>query len=52
MRQNETKNEEIRFVIDKMEHYKRNKDDEIVTLKKKLTQAGEDIKLLIVEQER
>ncbi len=51
-RQNETKGEEIRLLIDKMESYKSQRDQEGLKLRKKLAQAEEDIKVLIVEQER
>ena len=51
-RQNETKGEEIRLLIDKMESYKSQRDQEALKLRKKLAQAEEDIKVLIVEQER
>ena len=51
-RQNETKGEEIRLLIDKMESYKSQRDQEGLKLRKKLAQAEDDIKVLIVEQER
>lgn len=52
VRQTEGKNEEIRALIDKMEQYKRQKDQEVLKIRKKLAQSEEDIKVLIVEQER
>ena len=51
-RQNETKGEEIRLLIDKMEGYKAQRDQEAIKLRKKIAQAEEDIKVLILEQER
>ena len=51
-RQNETKGEEIRLLIEKMESYKAQRDQEALKLRKKVAQAEEDIKVLIVEQER
>lgn len=51
-RQNETKGDEIRLLIDKMESYKAQRDQDALKLRKKLNQAEEDIKVLIVEQER
>lgn len=51
-RQNETKGEEIRLLIEKMESYKAQRDQEAMKLRKKVAQAEEDIKVLIVEQER
>lgn len=48
----DTKNEEIRLLIEKMNEYKQNKDKEILKLRKKLAGAEEDIKVLIIEQER
>ena len=52
MRQSETKGEEIRVLIDKMEGYKQQKDQEMLRMRKKLAGAEEDIKVLILEQER
>ncbi|TNV86320.1 hypothetical protein FGO68_gene14015 [Halteria grandinella] len=50
--QSQIKDQEIRVVIDKMEGYKKVKDAEVLKLRKKLASAEEDVKLLIVEQER
>jgi hypothetical protein len=52
MRQSETKGEEIRLLIEKMEAYKQGRDQEVIRLRKKLAGAEEDVKVLIVEQER
>lgn len=51
-RQSDTKGEEIRTLIEKMEAYKRQKDQEVLKIRKKLQQSEEDIKVLIMEQER
>lgn len=51
-RQNETKTQEISTLIEKMEGYKRQKDGEVAKIRKKLAQSEEDIKVLIMEQER
>ena len=48
-RQNETKAEEIRLLIEKMEGYKGQRDQEALKLRKKIVQAEEDIKVLIME---
>ncbi len=51
-RGSETKSEEIRTLIDKMDAYKKHKDAEVLKIRKKLQQAEEDIKVLVLEQER
>jgi len=40
------------MLIEKLESYKAQRDQEALRLRKKLAQAEEDIKVLIVEQER
>lgn len=50
--QSQVKDQEIRVVIEKMEGYKKLKDAEVLKLRKKLASAEDDVKLLIVEQER
>ena len=52
VRQSDIKGDEIRTLIEKMEGYKRTKDQEALRLRKKLAGAEEDIKVLILEQDR
>jgi hypothetical protein len=46
------KEQEIRVLIEKMEGYKKAKDAEVMKLRKKLASTEEDVKVLIIEQER
>ncbi len=52
MRQSDIKSEEIRLLIEKMEGYKHQRDAEVLKWRKKAAAAEEDVKVLIVEQER
>ena len=48
-RANDLKSEEIRTLIEKMEAYKAQRDQEALKMRRRLQQAEEDIKVLIVE---
>lgn len=51
-REHLVKQEELRLLLSKLDDYKRGKDEEVLRLRKKLQSAEEDIKVLLVEQER
>ena len=51
-KQIEIKNEEIRILLERMDQYKKHKDDQVEQLKGSLTKAQGDIKLLVNEHEK
>lgn len=50
-RQIEIKNDEIKILLDKMDQYKKHKDDQVNKLKDKLQRAEGDIKAMVAEHE-
>ena len=51
-RQVDIKNEEIKILLERMEQYKKHKDDQINKLKFALDKAQSDIKMLVEEHEK
>lgn len=51
-RQIEIKDGEIKILLERMEQYKKHKDDQISKLKDSLQKAQNDIKLLVAEHEK
>lgn len=51
-RQIDIKNEEIKILLERMEQYKKHKDDQVVKLKQQLAKAHGDNEVLVREHEK